>query len=322
MQMSSTMSTLSAVYTKQSQRVSAAHGAGWPPSLDDATGAGPFPAREAGLGQQIHISQDARLRALGLDGELDQVPPMLKDKLQGNLLDMMLERLTGERGGDQAFTYPSATADMFGWFAERYGVPRPPRHRPQSFGATMASITAQSQSVQFSAQALVSDSEGKDVQLSVELAMAKTSVGVSVAALQNTQMSGAQIASFGGLSSRATQASFQFNLGVLWNGLSATSAGSGAESSEGEGNLSTFDASPRNIQRAFFRSVNARYNDVDSPPTAERRRATTSSVAQGAATQPPVQAMTTAVPESANEEIRETIESATKLPKATKRWVA
>ena len=230
MQMSSTMSTLSAVYTKQSQRVSAAHGAGWPPSLDDATGAGPFPAREAGLGQQIHISQDARLRALGLDGELDQVPPMLKDKLQGNLLDMMLERLTGERGGDQAFTYPSATADMFGWFAERYGVPRPPRHRPQSFGATMASITAQSQSVQFSAQALVSDSEGKDVQLSVELAMAKTSVGVSVAALQNTQMSGAQIASFGGLSSRATQASFQFNLGVLWNGLSATSAGSGAES--------------------------------------------------------------------------------------------
>ncbi len=312
------MSTMSAFYMQQSQRVSAAHVTGRSPSLDDATGAGLFPYQGLQSGQEVQLSEDARLRAIGMDGDLDRVPPMLKDKLQGNLLDMMLERLTGETRGDGGFTYPSATSDMFGWFAERYGVPRPPRHRPQSFGATMASISAQSQTIQFSAQALASDSDGKEVNLAMELSMAKTSVGVSVAALQNTQMSGAQIASFGGLSSRATQASFQFNLGVLWNGLSATTAGSGAQGSGANDHLTTFDASPRNIQRAFFRSVNARYNDVDSPPTAERRRATTPSAAPGTATQ----ALATAAPEPANEEIRETRESATKLPKATKRWVA
>ncbi len=317
--MSSTMSTLSTVYMKQSQRVSAAHVAGWPSSLDDATRAGQFPSHSPFERQQVQLSEDARLRALGLEGPVESVQPMLMDKLQGNLLNMMLERLTGESMGDAGFTFPTATADAFGWFAERYGVPRPPRHRPQSFTGTMASITAQSQSVQFSAQALVSDGDGENVNLSMELSMAKTSVGVSVAALQNTQMSGAQVASFGGRSSQATQASFQFNLGVLWNGLSVTTASQSSPSSEGEGSLTTFGASSRSIQRAFFRSVNARYNDVDSPPVPERRRSTNSSAAQGAVVQTPTLSLTTAAPEPTTQELEE---RPTKLPKATKRWVA
>ena len=149
--------------------------------------------------------------------------------------------------------------------------------------------------------------------------MAKTSVGVSVAALQNTQLSGAQVASFGGRSSQATQASFQFNLGVLWNGLSVTTASQSSPSSESEGSLTTFGASSRSIQRAFFRSVNARYNDVDSPPVPERRRSTNSSAAQGAVAQTPTLSLTTAAPEATTEETKAPV---TKLPKATKRWVA
>jgi hypothetical protein len=313
------MSTLSTVYMKQSQRVSAAHVAGWPPSLDDATGAGQFPSYGPSEASQVQISGDARMQALGLDGTLETVQPMLMDKLQGNLLNMMLERLTGESMAHEGFTFPTATADAFGWFAERYGVPRPPRHRPQSFTGTMASITAQSQSVQLSTKTLVSDADGKNVNLSMELSMAKTSVGVSVAALQNSPMSGPQIASFGGRSSQATHASFQFNLGVLWSGVSVTAGAQTASNSHGEGSPVTFGASSRSIQRAFFASVNARYNDVDTQPTPPRATPSVSSVVREPAATTATASLATAVAEPTTQELEE---RPTKLPKATKRWIA
>lgn len=320
--MSSSMSTLSTVYVKQSQRVSAAHVAGWPPSLDDATGAGQFPFHGSSQTAHVQISDDARMQALGLHGPPDTAQPMLMDKLQGNLLNMMLERLTGESMAHEGFRFPSATADAFGWFAERYGVPRPPRHRPQSFHGAMASITAQSQSVQFSAQTPVSDGDGKDVNLSMELSMAKTSVGVSMAALQSTQMSGAQVASFGGLSSWSTQASFQFNLGVLWNGVSTTSAtsgGQGAQNAPSEARVTTLEASSQGIQRAFFRSINARYTHGD-PKTAHPGPDRPAPSSSGEATSRPTPtALLTAAPEPT---IQETPGASRRLPKATKRWVA
>jgi hypothetical protein len=320
------MSTLSTVYMKQSQRVSAAQVAGRPPSLDHTTGAGRLPSSalfkspfKSGL---VDISEDARMRAAELGGQLDGVQPMLMDKLQGDLLNMMLERLTGESMTHGGFEFPTATADTLGWFAERYGVPRPPRHRPQSFGATMASHTGQSQSVEFSAHAMVSTADGQEVRLAVELVMAQTSLGASFWG-QNTHLSDPLVAAFAGQASQLSQSTFQFNLGVQWSGMS-TSGGH-------QGSTSTFSASSPAIQRAFFQSMNGRYNEgerspsVTASPTTAAQPTSTTNAQPVAANAPSPAPMPTTAPESAP---RDSTQGETRgprttaLPKATMRWIA
>jgi len=263
------MSTMSAVYLKQSQRISAAHFSGWPPSSREAAGVSHFSAGSATNFDVISISKEAELRNMGLSGDLARLESPYMTDLQGDLLEMMLERLGGEDMGARGFEFPTASADALEWFALRYGVPRAPRRGPQAFAADMAVLAARSQQTNFSADAVVRTADQQDVNVAVQLSAFQTSIGAvySNHGARTHQLTDPLFASFGGTASELTQTSFRFELGVQWSGVTFTNPS--GETQDGRANQRAPRASTRAIQGAFFEAVSERYSKQASPPDAD-----------------------------------------------------
>jgi hypothetical protein len=294
-QFSSTIAAMAAVYAKQSQRSSAAHVAGWPGSMEGSTRAGQPPSQVGALLDRVDLSDEARSLVRLAPDDPRTVRPALMDDLQDRLLSMMLERLTGHRSPRDRARYPDATADVLGGSAELYGMPRIARYGPGSFLTEMAAITAQSKSARFSADAFLQTSDGQQIDLAVQLSMARTGLGMSFsgAGARDTHFVDPLVLAFQGSAAQVTQTDFRFQLGVEWSGVTGRpfdfEADQGrsrgpvqwvdnlgqrrerpaSETGREPGPLTAFAASNHTTERAFLGAVSDRISQTRAPGASE-----------------------------------------------------
>jgi hypothetical protein len=286
---------MAAVYAKQSQRSSTAQFAGWPGSIEGSTGASQLPSRVGQILDQVELSDEARSLLRLAPEDPRAVRSALMDDVASRLLSAMLERLTGRRSSRNRARYPDVTTDVMGGSAQLYGMPRIARYGPSSFLTEMAAITAQSKTQRFSADAFLQTSDGQQVDLAVQLSMARASLGVSFSGVRasDTHFVDPLVLAFQGSAAQVTQTDFRFQVGVEWSGLTASDFDFEAnqarprspvqwvdnlgqrrerpapETGSESGPLTAFAASNPTIQRAFPGAVSDGISQTRAPGASE-----------------------------------------------------